>query len=354
MKCPQYFVGIDLHKVIIQVCVLDDDGEIVEERRLRSDSLEEGLEAVELVKRFSLARVAVEAVGMNRWLVNAFQRAGIDIVVVDPFKLNLRMLGKKTDRRDAFETARRLRLGDIDRSAKTYFPTDEEYGVRKLLRTRHKLISLRQQVSNQIRALLRAYRVPAPSGVLYSKRAVAALRQLDLVNEHLGLCAEVLVDALEQLQGHITRLGKSIDEVAKAPKAAALVAELPGIGPQSAVTLIYELGDVSRFRSTRAVASYAGLVPRVTNSADKHHHGPITKRGNPELRWILGQWAVRLLHRHELVRQWALPMRRRMCGSKIRVALARKLLVGIYILLRRGEAFSFERCLGMKPQASAQ
>ena len=56
----------------------------------------------------------------------------MEIVVADAAKLGLSTLGKKTDRRDAREMARRLRLGDIDRHATTYYPSDDEYGVRKL------------------------------------------------------------------------------------------------------------------------------------------------------------------------------------------------------------------------------
>ncbi len=122
---------------------------------------------------------------------------------------------------------------------------------------------------------------------------------------------------------------------------------VPQVGAQTALTLIYELGDVARFKNARAAASYAGLVPRVANSADLSHHGPITKRGNVELRWIVNQCAVRLLATHSLVRRWAEPRRKRMHKNKVRTALARRLLVAIYSVLRNGEVFSMERCLGM-------
>ncbi len=120
---------------------------------------------------------------------------------------------------------------------------------------------------------------------------------------------------------------------------------LPSIGPLTAITMAVELGDLSRFRNSKAVASYAGLVPRVANSADKIHHGRITKRGNRELRWILTQWSVRLLTSNTTVKEWAKPLLLRMHRNKVRMALARRLLVGIYIMLTRGEVFSVERCL---------
>lgn len=347
MKRPPYSVGIDLHKTIVQVCVLDSDGEILKERRFRGGTLEQGLEVIEFCRAFEAGRFAVEAVGMNRWFVNGMREAGMEVVVVDPAKLNLRMLGKKTDRRDAYEIARRLLLGDIDRNAKTYYPTEPEYGARKVVRTRHSLVHLRQQIVNQIRGLLNAYRTPAPQGALYRKKALATLKALCLANEDLSLCLGVLTQKLEQMQEGIQAFDAQIKKASEAPEVAALVDCLPDVGAQTATTLLREFGDVTRFRNARAAASYAGLVPRVANSADKSHHGAITKRGNTELRWILCQWAVRLLTRNELARRWAAPKYRRMHKNKIRVALARKLAVGIYVLLARGEVFSLERCLGV-------
>jgi transposase len=345
MNRAAYFIGVDLHRTVIQVCVLDQDGEIAQEARFRGESLGEGLAAVKFIQRWKGARVAVEAVGMNRWFVNALQGAKCHVIVVDPAKLNLRALGKKTDRRDAYEIARRLRLGDLDKNAKTYYPSDEEYGVRKVIRTRHQLVRMRQKTVNQIRGILNAYRIPAPRGALYGKRAIAALKEIATLCDDLLLCLRSLVKVLEGLQARIKELSKRIDAEGKKPEVAAAIAALPSVKAQTAVTLIAELGDVKRFKNTRAVASYAGLVPRVANSADKSHHGPLTKRGNPELRWIVSEWAVRLLSRHERVRAWAAPMLRRMHKNKVRMALARRLLVGCYVMLRRGEVFSLDRCL---------
>jgi transposase len=107
------YIGIDLHRTVIQLCVLDERGERIAEERIRYQSLEEGAKAVAFVKRFGPGcRVAVEALGLNRWFVNACLEAGLDVLVCDPRKLDLKKLGKKTDRRDAREIARRLWLGE--------------------------------------------------------------------------------------------------------------------------------------------------------------------------------------------------------------------------------------------------
>ena len=343
----RYFVGVDLHKSVIQACVLDARGEVVTELRRRYSSREEGLEVVAELKTWGEAgRLAVEAVGVNRWFVDACREAGLDVVVVDPVKLELRKLGRKTDRRDAHEIARRLWLGDIDKHAKTYYPTDDEYGHRKLLRVRHKLVSIRQQLVNQIRAFLNAYRLDGIGSCLYAPRALVRLRECRFPTPVMDEVFGVLVNALEAIEGSIDELTRKIGQRAKEDKEVSVLASLlPSVGPQTALTLVHELGDVRRFRNARAVACYAGLVPRVANSADKSHHGRLTKRGNRELRWILGQWAVRLMSRDERAKSWAIPRLRRMHKNKVRVTLARRLLVGVYIMLTRGEVFDLGKCL---------
>lgn len=347
MPPTQYFVGIDLHKAVLQVCVLDAEGEIVCRERHRIASREAGLEAVASLGRWSSARMAVEAIGLNRWFVNACRRSGYDLIVVHAADLNLKRLGKKTDWRDALEIARRLRLGDLDRFAKTYYPSDDEYSVRQLERLRHDLVRQRTHLTNRIGSLLDAYKLPRPRGALYTRPSLAFLRTIRFPAVDLGLCLEVLTAGVAGVHEAVVRLTKRIGERARETKAAELQDMVPQAGPLTALTVVYELGDVHRFKNARAAASYSGLVPRVANSADLSHHGRITKRGNVELRWILNQCAVRLLATHPLVRRWAEPRKKRMHKNKVRTALARRLLVGIYSAMRTGEVFCMRRCLGM-------
>jgi transposase len=348
-KC-KYSIGIDLHKSIVQICVLDSTGEVVEEQRHTVKTLPQGLAVIQgLAKWQKGSRLVVEAIGVNRWFVNACRNQGLEVVVADPVKLGLRMLGKKTDRKDAYELARRLWMGDIDRNATTYFPSDEEYGYRKLLRVRHKLVSIRQQLVNQIRGMINAYKVPYPSGCLYTSRRLAQLKECSFPTEEMDEAFQSLVNCLESVQASIEKLTQKIKQCATENKeAASLIEELPSVGPQTAMTLIYELGDLSRFPSAKEAAAYVGLVPRVADSADKHHHGRVTKKGNRELRWILSEWAVRLMSRDPRVKAWAVPLLRRMHKNKVRIALARRLLIGVYILFTRGEEFSLERCFSTR------
>jgi transposase len=293
-------------------------------------------------------RLAVEAMGCNRWFVNSARERGWDVLVVNANKLALRREGKKTDRRDAYEIARRLFLGDLDRCARSYYPTDAEYGQRKLTRVEHSLIRKRTSTIAEIRGLLNAYKVVAPSSVLWTKKSIAWLRTVTMPTDEMTFALQILVEDLASTQGLVARMKRRIEQAAAEDRDAQfLIRELPSVAAHTALMLRSELGDADRFRNARAVACYAGVVPRVTASADVSHHGAMTKRGNAHLRWIAGQWAVRLLAKNEVVQAWARPRYRRMHKNKLRVALTRRLIVGVWVLLSRGEVFSLEKCLGL-------
>jgi transposase len=349
----KYHVGVDLHKTVAQVCVLNEEGERHREWRADLPDPEAGAKLLADLSAYAKpSRIAVEALGCNRWFVNGCRAAGLDVIVVHAAALKLKESGRKTDRRDAAEIARRLYLGDLDRHARSYYPGEEEHGRRKLLRTRHEVVQCRQQAVNQIRALLNAYLIRPPMTTLDSKRGVAWLRSLTLPTADLTYSLGVYIRRLEHLNEEVRLLDERIESLAAQPEVATLLKCLPSVGVLTAATILYELGDLKRFARSRQVASYAGLVPRVSQSGEgAAHHGRLDKRGNGDLRWILSQWAVRLMAHDPLGKQWAATHRRGKPLNKLRTALARRLLVGVHHMLITGEVFSLPRCLGSKAAA---
>ncbi len=206
-------------------------------------------------------------------------------------------------------------------------------------------MALRQQVINQLLGLLGAYRIPAPQTVLYTAPSLAKLARAEFPTPDLTFCVRTLVATLKALQQAIDSLSRQITQGAQAQRAAALQDQLPSVGAQTALTLDAELGDITRFGSARQLCTYAGLDPRVADSAERQSHGPLTKGGNAEVRWIVGQWALRLLASHPLVQTWATRQARRLHTNKVRVALARRLLVGLSVSQCKGEPFSLQRGL---------
>ena len=100
---------------------------------------------------------------------------------------------------------------------------------------------------------------------------------------------------------------------------------LTGIGAVLALTLRAEIGDIARFASGPALACYAGLVPRVDDSAGRVRHGRITRQGSPWLRWALVEAATHAINRADATGRWARRLAVKKGIAKARVALARVL-----------------------------
>jgi transposase len=345
----KYHVGIDLHKTVAQICVLDAEGEIVKEGRKTISDRAAGHALVAWLGQWAPeGRFAVEALGVNRWFVNGCRAAGYDLLVVHAAQMELRKTGKKTDKRDAREIARRLRLGDLHRHARSYFPSDEEYGGRQLLRYRNAQMTRRKQVESRIRALLNAHLIRPPRRTLSCQGNLAWLKTVELPTDEETYVLRMMVPELEALQAQLAALDKRIETLRSVKDVATLEEQCPSIAVRSAANIVFELGDVTRFAGSKQATAYAGAVPTVSQSGEgQAHHGRITKRGNRLLRWTLSQWAVRLLATHPVAKEWARRRSSNLTPNKRRLALARRLLVGVYRTLRHGEVFSLERCLGV-------
>jgi len=108
----------------------------------------------------------------------------------------------------------------------------------------------------------------------------------------------------------------------------------PGVGPLTALTTILVLGPVARFPDAKHVVSYVGLAPAINASADQQHLGKITKQGNALLRWVLGQAASLATRADDDLRRRYFAVLHRRGRPKAKVAVARKLLVRLYVMLR--------------------
>jgi transposase len=109
------------------------------------------------------------------------------------------------------------------------------------------------------------------------------------------------------------------------------------------------LGPVRRFPGSKEVASYVGLAPRLHASADKRHLGQITKQGNALLRMVLVQAASVAARYDDDLKRLYLTLVRRRGRAKARVAVARKLLVRLFIMLRDGIDYEEFRRRGRAP-----
>jgi transposase len=315
------YIGIDLHKAFFQACAIGVTGDRRWEGRFARSA--EGL--AQLVARGigTEVAIAVEASGPTWAFVDALAPTGARVCVVDPRKTRLKAgFAAKTDRLDARRLADALRRESV---VSIYVPPPAIRELREVCRGRHQVVRLRTRLAQMMRALLLRCDAGEPPGTrLYAPAALAWLAQVQLPT-----AADRTLHRLERLYRTVHADAQEADREVRAHATADPIAvrleALVGVGPILALTVRAEIGDVARFRSGPALASYAGLVPHVDSSAGRTYHGRITRAGSPWLRWALVQAARHAFRRDDARARWARRLAVRKGINKARVALARVL-----------------------------
>jgi transposase len=280
-------IGIDVHKVNSQICIVDENGEVIEERRIHTDR--ERFAAV-LGKR-PKARVLIEASTESEWVARCLEELGHEVIVADPnFAAMYATRSKrvKTDRRDARTLAEACRLGAYRRAHRT---SEEQRRVRAELAVRDALVRTRTRYISVVRALLRREGIGVRSGG--SSTFVARVKELSLPQ---WLDAEIsgVLGVMEKLNEEIRAADDRIARRAKEDEGVRRLCTTPGVGVVTAVAFRATLDEAGRLRGAHQVECYLGLVPREMSSGEKQHRGRITKSGNARARWLLVEaaWAV--------------------------------------------------------------
>src|ERR1017187_4874359 len=148
------------------------------------------------------------------------------------------------------------------------------------------LVRHRTRLKNQVHAVLHQQGLRSPVTDLFGKRGrlwLAGLKLPAAARESVSVCLRLLDGYSEEIQ----KQNLQLSEKAKHDKRAEWLMTIPGIGECSAMMLLAEIGDLGRFQDKEALCSYAGLVPRVRESAGKAARGGITRQGSPWMRWIM-------------------------------------------------------------------
>ena len=151
---------------------------------------------------------------------------------------------------------------------------------------------------------------------------------------------EIVTDCLAVIDGLapiIDRIDGELHQHAKADPRVKVLRTLPGVGEFTALVMLAEIGDITRFGSARKLASWAGLTPTVRGSDLKVRHGNISKQGSAWLRWVMNQAAQTAKRSPDFAATYSSIAKRR--GKKIAtIAISRKLLTRAWHLLSEIQA----------------
>ena len=320
-------IGCDFHSRMQQIAMLDTEtGELVE-KRLEHESGE--------AKRFyeelqEPALVGIETTGYTRWFAELLAELGHELVVGEAGKIRAQRPRKqKHDRGDAEHLLHLLVRGDFP---KIWLPSAEERDVRVLVEHRHQLVELRTRAKNGLQAMALSYGLRR-RGRLWSERGQEELKKLPL-REGMERRREDLLRLLGQLNTWVKELDRRIEEeVARREDAQRLMTH-PGVGAQTALATVLVLGPVERFPDSRHLTSYLGLIPREDSSAGRQRFGHLTKQGNRLMRFLLVEAAQTASRYDPGLRRAYRRLAFRKGAALAKVAVARKLAIRLYIMLR--------------------
>lgn len=334
---PSLTLGLDVGERWIHVARVDRDGEDAGEERLpcKPRAVRQYFEKLER------CRVVLEVGTHSRWLDRLLRELGHEVFVANAGRLeSLRASRQKCDRRDALELAQLGHLGPRYLHPIAHRPEQMQEHL-GLLHARDVLVRARTMLINQVRGTLKACGHKPPRCT-----AAAFVRRLE---EHSisNVSAEALSATILDLTRRIKALTQRIQEVGESYPAVALVSQISGVGPLTALAFVLAVFDPKRFRRSRDVAAYLGLVPAKYQSGDRDPQLGITKAGNPFVRRLLVQSAHYILGAGrgrpdcELRRYGERLVARGGKAAKKRavIAVARKLAVLMHHLWRSGEVY---------------
>ena len=333
------YVGADLHKKTISFCVVvlsDRKTQLVLRKRFYCRDVDKIQQFLQSLGEF---QITVEATIGYDWFAALAENYASRVVIAHAGKL--RIIAESTRKTDKIDARILADFLAHDMIPEAWRPTSRVRQHRSLVRRRCKLQSRITSIKNTLRAILTRYNADRTD--LFTQLGRSAVKKLKLLEEERWLLADLFEDLdevtsrLEKADARLARFAEQASLVER--EARAVLGTMPGVGVVTIETVLAELGDWQRFRCADAVVSFAGLDPGVRESDGKRKDLKLTKAGSPLLRWILIQLAHRVKTKSPRWRRSFERISKRAGNKKATCAIARRLLLVMYAMLRDGQAY---------------
>ena len=325
-------IGCDFHPRFQQIAFVDQETGEYGERRLNHPG-----EAEQFYRSLAgrQVRIGAEATGNFRWFRHLMQELGHEFLLGDASTIRAACPRKqKTDKRDARHILTWL---VEDRFPVVWQPPAENEDLRQLLLHRCRLVRMRTRIKNQLDSI--AKNEGLLSSRVWSPKRRSEIEALPLPGWYAHRRADLL-GLLDELDKRIRPLDEAVHEAAEDNQEARLLMTHPGVGPIVSLAYVLTIGGWRRFPRGKQVGSYLGLIPEEESSGSTRRLGHVSKQGSVLVRWVLVEAAVHA-QRHDASwhRQYVrLSMTKHHGVAK--VAIAHKLAVRLYWMLRSGEDYS--------------
>ncbi len=326
-------VGVDLHQRFCYCTAVKASGEVIAQRSVPNER--------ESLQRFVRSlpgpvQVVVEACGFWPAFAKALGKEVARLVMVHPQRV--KAIAAARLKNDKVDSATLAHLSRCDLLPEAWMADEATRQLRLQVRLRVTLGRQRSRLKNLLQGVLHQEGMRKPVSDVFGKRGRAWLAGLEL-SPAAHLVVHTYLPLIDELDRQIAAQERRLAALAAADPRARWLQTIPGIGAYSAMVILAEVGDVRRFASKRALASYAGLVPRVRESAGKRSYGAITRAGSETLRWIMLQVAQVAARHSPPARAYYQRLQRKKRPQVAKVALARKLLCAVWALLHHGVCY---------------
>lgn len=296
---PSVYGGLDYHQGSIQACVLDRDGEVLTNRRCRSDLGE----IVQVLRGCGeVASIAIESCcGAAEFAEQLRQTTGWTVEMAHPGYVNrMKLNPDKSDHGDARLLADLSRVGYIPQ---VWLAPRAIRELRTLIRRRQTAVDRRKATKLRILSLLRARRIKPPEGVgsRWTKSWLQWTRVVELSENDRWILDEDLAE-LEHATAQVDRTEARLRTVTETDPMIDQLKTIPGVGEVTAWLIRAEIVTASRFKTGKQLCRFCGTSPRNASSGERVADSGLIKAGNPYLKTVIIQAAHRLMRNS---RRWS-------------------------------------------------
>ena len=331
------YFGLDVHKKFIQVCKLSESGKVLGNYRINGDG--------ESISKFASELKSTDSVVLettfNSWSVyNLLKESKAKIVVSDSNQVKAIAHAKvKTDKVDAEILARLLKADFIP---EVEMPSEKTWSYRQLISHLRNLSKQKTSIKNSIWGILNRSLIKPPYENIFTQKGMKWLGEVNLdpllrlqMNNFLLMLESVAVAAKEGEE--------ALEKIAANEKDIQLLLSIPGVGLKVALGFVSAIGDVNRFKTPNQLASYFGLTPRLSQSADKSYSGRITKAGTAYGRWLAIEAAQSLALSGSPITASYYKIKNKKGHNIAVTALARKLIVVVWHMLKKKQPYRYAK-----------
>ena len=340
-KQHKHYCGIDLHTNKMYLCILNQQGETVFHRNMKTRP-DIFLHAIKPFREDLV--VSAECMFAWYWLADLCEDENIPFILGHALYMRAIHGGKsKNDRIDSHKIAALLRGGLIPQA---YVYPRKMRATRDLMRRRNHFMRKRAELFSHTQNTASQYNLADPLGrIAIPKNREGVIERFDIpcVQKSIGAnmaMIETYDVVIAELERDIVKSAKSHDPVTHA-----LLKTIPGVGRIIALNLLYEIENIKRFPRVQDFVSYCRLVKCVKESNGKIYGSSGKKIGNAHLRWAFSEAAQLFLKGNEPGKKYHHKLVSKHNKGKALSILAHKLGRAVYHMLKNQKAFDLEKFL---------